>query len=199
MRLFRVTPPSSPLVSLAEVYSHLRLDPAGSPPSHPDDALISGYVGAATDHLDGWTGVIGRCLVTQTWRAEAAFPDHYGRFEIPIPVADVTSVEVLRDGAYETVPGALYTFRDMSTYGIVRPRTGMSWPAYDHDEASFRITFTAGYGEPDAVPDAIKSAALMLVGALYENREAIVTGGMPQTLPGGVDALIATYRIRPNG
>ena len=199
MRLFRVTPPTSPIVSLAEVYSHLRLDPAGSPPSHPDDALLTAYIGAATDYMDGWHGVLGQCVVTQTWRAEAAFPDYYGRFEIPMPVADVTSVEVLRDGAYETVPGALYTFRDMSSYGIVRPRTGMSWPSFDHDESSFRITFTAGFGGPDDVPDNLKAAALMHIGALYENREAIVTGGTPHVVPFNYDSLIATYRIRPNG
>jgi uncharacterized phiE125 gp8 family phage protein len=199
MRLTRVTPPATALVSLAQVYSHLRLDPVGSPPSHPDDALLETYIGAAVDHLDGFSGVLGRCLVTQTWRADAAYPDYYGRFEIPMPVAGVTSVEVLKDDAYAAVSPSLYTFRSMGAYGIVRPRNGMSWPHHDHDEAAFRITFTAGYGDPEDVPSALVTAALLLVGGWYENREAIATGGFPQKLPGGVDTLIAPYRIAPNG
>lgn len=201
MRLFRTAAPVTPLITLAQVYDHLRLDPTfgSSPAARPDDALIEGYIAAAIDHLDGYTGVLGRALVTQTWRAEAAAPDAQGCFCIPMPVTSVASVEVLRDDAYETVSPSLYAFRDMRTYGIVRPRNGLSWPRYDRDESAFKITFTCGYGAADDVPGAIKSAALLIIGGLYENREAIVTGGMPHRLPGGVDTLIAPYRIRPNG
>lgn len=191
----------APLVSLEEARAHLRLDPVfgTSPPSHPEDALVAGLVTAATGHLDGWTGVLGRALVTQEWRAEAASHDAFGRLHIPMPVAEVSSVEVLVDGAYEAVPEAFWAWRDMGTYAVVRPREGLSWPSRDHDEAAFRLNFIAGYGEPEDVPQAIRQAALLIVGNLYEHREAAITGTIINTVPHGLDMLIAPYRVRPNG
>ena len=201
MRLYRLTPPASSPVTLADVYSHLRLDPAGSPPSHPDDDLLTDLILAATQYLDGYTGVLGRCLITQEWIGAASSIGSCGYLTIPMPVADVTTVEVLVDGAYQPLSPSIWTWRDMQTYAVVRPDKGMSWPpGVDPDEAAWRVTFTAGYGATsEHVPSPLRRAALLLIGGLYENREAIVTGGNPQVLPGGVDMLIAPYRVRPNG
>jgi uncharacterized phiE125 gp8 family phage protein len=56
-----VTPPVAAPVSLAEAKAHLRVD------FDDEDALISGLIDAATQHLDGWSGVLGRALMPQTW------------------------------------------------------------------------------------------------------------------------------------
>lgn len=201
MRLFLQTPPQAPLLTLAEAYQHLRLDPSFgvSPEGRPDDALILSVITAATQHLDGWTGVLGRALVSQVYRAEAACPDASRRLQIPMPVASVDTVEVLRDDAYELVSANEWTWRDMGSWAVVQPRRGFSWPSHDADEAAFRITFTAGYGGPEDVPAPIRQAALLLLGAFYENREADITGTMITALPHGVDMLIAPWRVRPNG
>ena len=57
-----VTPPAETPVSRTEAKAHLRVDGTG------DDDLIDGLIDAAVAHLDGYTGILGRCMVTQTWR-----------------------------------------------------------------------------------------------------------------------------------
>ncbi len=197
MRVYRLSPPATLPVSLAEAWAHLRLDPSGSPLAHPEDALINLQLAAATDHLDGWAGVLGRCMITQTWCAEFARPGEFGQFKIEMPVASIVSVEKLVDGAYETVPPSDYALRQRDTEAFVRAR--LSWGRFDADEAAFRVTFTAGYGpDPADVPAPLRCAILLMLGELFENREAIVTGGTVQKIP-AFDTLIAPYRIRPNG
>ncbi|MFT3810540.1 MAG: hypothetical protein QM698_11530 [Micropepsaceae bacterium] len=199
LRIYRTVAPASLPVSLVEAWAHLRLDPSGSPLAHPEDVLINLQLAAATDYLDGWAGVLGRCMIEQTWCVEFARPGDFGQFKIEMPVAGIVSVEVLRDGAYETVPPSNYALRQRDTEAFVRPRSGLSWGRYDSDEAAFRVTFRAGYGDdPAAVPAPLRCAILLMLGELFENREAIVTGGTVQKIP-AFDALIAPYRIRPNG
>jgi len=71
----RTTPPATLPVSLTEAKLHLRVD-------HDDeDLLIEGLIGAATDHLDGWTGILGRCLEEQEWRQDF---DGFENFRLPL-------------------------------------------------------------------------------------------------------------------
>ena len=55
MRVFVVTPPE-PVVSIDEAKDHLRVDGDG------EDALIEGLVAAATGHIDGPNGWLGRAI-----------------------------------------------------------------------------------------------------------------------------------------
>ncbi|RRH71999.1 head-tail connector protein [Falsigemmobacter faecalis] len=60
---------------------------------------------------------------------------------------------------------------------------------------SQRIGVALGDGEgQQALTSALKSAALLWAGHLYEHREAVVTGTIATSLPLTVDALIAPYR-----
>ena len=52
----------------------------------------------------------------------------------------------------------------------------------------------AGYGGADDVPQAIRTAAAMLVAHWYRNREAVNVGNITSELPLGVQSLIAPYR-----
>lgn len=70
-----ITPPASPVVSLADLKAHLRVD-------HSDeDALIASLEAAAVSYLDGWGGVLGRCILAQTW----AFDAQQGEVTSPMP------------------------------------------------------------------------------------------------------------------
>lgn len=67
-------PPASPVVSVSDAKAALRI-------THDDeDALIGALVAAATQHLEGYGGVIKRALVTQSWRVAVSDADGYGRF-----------------------------------------------------------------------------------------------------------------------
>ena len=84
----RTVAPSETPVTLADAKAHLRVD-------HGDeDTLIGALVSAATEYLDGWDGILGRCLVTQTWTLER---DESCDFLAPFPQAALVS-EVTADG-----------------------------------------------------------------------------------------------------
>lgn len=50
-------PPATEPVTLDEARQHLRLDTSGNPPSHPDDALVLGWITAAREFVEQETGL----------------------------------------------------------------------------------------------------------------------------------------------
>lgn len=78
-----VTAPVAPVVSLADMKAHLRINFAD------DDAQVTAIEQAAVAHLDGWRGVLGRCLMSQTWRQDF---DTWGKLRIAMP--DASSIVV---------------------------------------------------------------------------------------------------------
>lgn len=62
--MIRVTAPTVPVIDLGEAKAHLRVL------HDDDDALIQGLIDAAVSWMDGWDGVLGRCIMPQTWRME---------------------------------------------------------------------------------------------------------------------------------
>jgi uncharacterized phiE125 gp8 family phage protein len=82
LRPILVTPPSSFPVTLDEVKKHCRVDHSD------DDDLLQAYIEVAVTHLDGWSGILGRCMLNQTWKFSArCWP---GCMLIPLP--DVSNV-----------------------------------------------------------------------------------------------------------
>lgn len=63
--MIRITPPTAEIVTLDDARAHLRVD------HDHDDMLIQTYLDAATAWVDGFDGVLGRCVMEQTWRATA--------------------------------------------------------------------------------------------------------------------------------
>lgn len=78
-----VTAPIDPVVSLADLRAHLRVVETD------DDAQIAAIERAAVAYLDGWRGVLGRCIMTQTWRQD--FTD-WGKLRIAMPDASGVTV-----------------------------------------------------------------------------------------------------------
>ena len=73
-----VTAPSEFAVNPYRVKEQLRLDP------HPqDDALIGRYIDVAIARLDGRDGLLGRCLITQTWKSTFGF--FPSQIVVPLP------------------------------------------------------------------------------------------------------------------
>jgi len=188
-----VTPPATPPVSWEEADAHLRLDgDAGQKP------LVEALIVAATAHLDGWTGILGRCLVEQTWRQD--FDCFSPCLRLPLgPVLAVGSVKWRNaDGQESTVGSASYTLiTDAGGRSRVRFKDSFAPPADLDEVAAVSVTYTAGYptvGGVSTVPAAIKQAILLHIGHLYKNREAVNAGGAATELPLAYAALIAPYR-----
>ncbi len=181
-----VSPPSETPISLAEAKAHLRVF------HDDDDALIAAHLAAATAHLDGFGGILGRCLVTQSWRQDlGAFPCDR-KLRLPLaPVASVTHVKY-RDAsdAEQTLSTSVYAGPLVDALGpFVALKSGQSWPStYARDDA-VSVTFVAGYGAASAAPEPIKAALKLHVERLY-----FADAARAPTLQAAEAALIAPYR-----
>ncbi|WP_426041508.1 head-tail connector protein [Brevundimonas sp. TWP2-3-4b1] len=181
----RTVAPAVTPVTLAEAKAHLRVDHTD------DDSLIGVLIEAATGHLDGWSGVLGRALVTQTWsQAFDAFADPLRLPMLAKTVASVTYVN--QAGATITVSSADYVLAADALGSFVECAYGVTWSSPRDQTRAVTVTFTAGEAAA-SVPSAIKAGILLMVGDLYANREGVVTGTITAINP-TVSALIAPYR-----
>jgi uncharacterized phiE125 gp8 family phage protein len=179
----RTVAPAGQPVTLAEAKAQCRVD-------HSDeDTLISGLIAAAVAHVDGYTGVLGRALLTQTWRVDADEPG-----KVVIPLEPVQSVAV----QYVDEAGATQSFTQFDlvrgdAFPFIQLKDTAVWPDTKTQPDAFRVTAVVGYGDASAVPQPIKQAILLMVGHLYANREAV--GESMTAVPMAVDALLAPYRL----
>lgn len=186
-----VTAPAEPVVSTAEAKAQVRVT------HDDDDTYLDGLVAAATGLLDGWTGVLGRCLVTQGWRLDRV---GWGG-DIRLPFPDCSNVVVKysdSDDVEQTVSSSLYQAFDDHAGSVIRFRSGFTAPTlYDDRVDPVRISFDAGYGDAEDVPEPLKQAIKLMVGHWYENREEVVIGQLDlRRLPMAFQTLIAPYRRR---
>lgn len=181
----RVVPPAELPVSLDEFKRHLRVDFAD------DDALLNALLAAAVDYLDGWTGVLGRCMVTQQWRIARGV--WFNPLALPFPGVTAASI-VYADtaGTDQTIAASLYELVEDAGAARIEFKSGFAAPALQPDRAdAIRVTLTAGYGAASAVPAALKLAVQMLAARWYE------AGAVDAARPAGIDDLIAPFRRRP--
>jgi len=196
-----VTPAAAAtVVTLPIAKAHCRID-------HPDDdALITALIAAAEAHLDGYSGILGRALLEQTWeqkfwnfyecnRNGGAFPCVY-KLRLPVGIASsIVSIHYYdSDNVDQTVGSAVYQLMtdELGSYVSLKPL--QTWPATYYREDAVTIQWKAGYGATAAlVPAAIRHAMLLLVGHWYENRESVVIGETAIELPMAVKALLAPH------
>lgn len=79
----RTTAPATPVVALADLKAHLRVDGTDS------DSVITALEKQAVAHLDGYRGILGRCILSQKWSVTYG---EAGTYRLPLP--DVSAVEV---------------------------------------------------------------------------------------------------------
>lgn len=191
-----VAPPEQFPVSLDAAKLHLRVD------HDDDDVLIASLIQAAIDHLDGWNGILGRCLAEQTWRQD--FDTLAPCLPLPLgPVIEIVSVDYVDINAQaRTLSSESYSLRIDAGGRAQIDLT--SWPSSISASATYRAGYvtipeTPADGESPAipaestVPAAIKTAITMLVGHWYANREATMTGVLSM-VPMAIDALVSPYR-----
>lgn len=185
----RTIAPGEPILTLTEAKAHLRVD-------HDDeDALITALIQAATDHIDGYAGILGRALVSQTWRINLeCWPTR--RIRLPLaPVSAITSIKYLDlAGSQQTLASANYALLEDALSPYVDWLALATLPSVFSREDVIEVLFVAGYGAASAVPQAIRHAALLLIGHLHENREAVMVGQPVFQVPKAVDALLAPFR-----
>jgi uncharacterized phiE125 gp8 family phage protein len=146
-----------------------------------DDALFEGYIAAARDYVEKYTGTP---LATQTVEIKCdCFADM-----VRLPVAPVTSLTISyvdTDGDNQTVDASDYELRADGLEASVVPAYGKRWPI---PRSGSRITVTAVVGYTD-MPKSIRHAMLLWIADAYEQRENAALPGWT-----AFDALLCNYR-----
>lgn len=156
-------------VTLAEVQQHLRLGTLDT----AEQAEITLMVDAATEHAEAFCNR-GFRSGTKT--------EQYDEF----PSSDTTALVLFADAQSVSSVSYYDTENAEQSYGTTRlvnrggrsyiyPAFGSEWPT-DCGDKPFNITVTYVDVDESSVPSSVKSAILLLVGDMYENRENSVTG-----------------------
>lgn len=203
MNIIVTSPPPCEPISLEELYTHLRLDPEGSPPEHPEDGMLSGFIATGREKIEQATR---RALVEQRIRMVLprfpTFSVRFGSVYDEDAVERDASIELLRppyqsiqsvryydtDNELQTLPTAQYFVADGALLPLLTVAEGYNWPATYARADAVLIDYTVGYtpdGSPadDAgyranIPQALKDAIKFEVQLLYdelspEKRKAI--------------------------
>jgi uncharacterized phiE125 gp8 family phage protein len=186
--LERVSGPAVEPLSLDEAKLHLRLE------GGEEDALVAALIKATREMAERHTG---RALITQGLRL---WLDRWpcGRRSIDLPrppLASVASVTVYdADDSPSPVEPAAWLADRIATPGRLVLRAGVTAPVSGRVANGIAIDYEAGYGPAGTdVPEPIRRGMALLLGHLFESREA---GGLGQRpLPLGVEALWAPYRL----
>lgn len=186
----RVTLPAETPVSLDEVKAHLKVEHTD------DDTYLRALIQVVTDHLDGYSGILGRALVTQSWRMDLRrFP---GDRELRFPLLPVQSISAVNYwdalNADQTLDASAYSLYVNSFGPVLLFNGGTQWPGLYSRADAVRVTFVAGYGTPNDVPAPIKHAMLLMIGDLYASRGEKIRGD--SMVEPAIDALLAPFRVR---
>jgi len=170
-------------VALEDAKIHLRVD------GDEEDAWIRRAIVAAREFCETFQG---RAYIPRTFRLGLErFPSGRSIYLPRPPLQSVAGITyTLADGTEKTLDPALYLVETTSEPGAIHLRPGASWPGVTLAPGlPVQVEFTAGYA-PDAVPKRAVQAILLLVGAWYENREAVAVGSVPRELAFAVEALL---------
>lgn len=165
MRVNVVTPPQ-PVVTYEQVVARLKLG------GGEDERLdVEAMIAAATGHIDGPDGWLGRAIGRQ--ELEARFDLWCGatvRLPFP-PVLELVSAHYL-DGSNIERDANL---ADLELIGSDVVSAGSSWPweGGSRRREAIRIRYRAGY---EALPPVIETAILLMVGDLYRHRGTVAAG-----------------------
>lgn len=142
-------------VSIDEVKTRLKID------HNDEDSLLETYIKAATEYCQQyqWAQYI-----------TATFVERWDRFPCVItpqmcPLATVTSLQYV-DTAGTTQTLTVTTDYTVDAYkqpGRIAPAYSTSWPTTRGYLNDVVLTYTAGYGDPEDVPDEIKLAIILKV------------------------------------
>lgn len=185
----RTTAPAAPVVTFDEANQWLH-------DAEDQRALVEGLIASATAHLDGWSGILGRCLVNQGWLAKFCEWPSCGILRLPFPDVSAATVKYFdADNVEQTVAGASVAVLSDELGSYVRFSDSYTFPTlYDDRGDAVQVTLTAGYGAAaEDVPPPIKTAILLTAAHWFEHREAVGDGSLKE-LPLGAYALVAPYR-----
>ena len=186
-----LTPPVIEPVTVQEASRHCRVDE-----DIPDYFLIEGFITASRQSIEEY---LRRQLLTATWKYSLdRFPN---LIKLPRPPAQsVTMIEYIDENEQlQTLDPSQYQVDVASEPARVMVAKGQSWPSTSFEVFNkVQITYVAGWTNPTLIPPPIRLGVSMLVGDLYEHREARLDMGSGLTAieqNETYDRLLWFYRI----
>ncbi|HTV69323.1 MAG TPA: head-tail connector protein [Rhizobiaceae bacterium] len=160
----RTIAPAVPVVTLAEVRQMLHVD------HQDDDHLLQSLIDAAHSHLDGYSGILGRALITQTWQQD--FKDFTCEpLRLPLkPIQEVSTVTYY-DGSNDEqeLDDTVWQLLTDASGSYLALQADQSWPGVYGRSDAVRVTYVAGYGDAASdVPAALHTAIILYVQMHYD-------------------------------
>ncbi|WDI41829.1 head-tail connector protein [Bremerella sp. P1] len=183
MSLITVTKSDTLPITLADVKSHLLVE------HDLDDDLITSYIWTAISYAEDYTG---RDFTATTY--DWVLSCWHEKFELPrVPVTAITSLKYYdSDNSQQTWSSSnYYTIIPTNMPAILVPDANITKPSLKARPDAITIRFSAGY---TALPWQVDAAIKLIVGHLYENRQAEITGTITTELKLGVDRLLSQHR-----
>lgn len=181
MALRRSSEPAELPLTLDEIKARLRVGEAA------DDADLMSMQRAAVRLLDGPEGILNRALVSQglVYTLDA-FPARDCGFDLPLPpLIEVTQVAYIDlAGAVQTWGSANYRVLNAATpsaKGRIELAYNAAWPSTRAMAQAVTVSYLAGYGARNAVPETVRALVLALVKESYDFRDPVAPGEMKPT------------------
>lgn len=171
-------------ITVAQAKEHLRI-------THSDEDT---YIEALTLAASEWCEEFQRRVYLQREVVEYldSFPTVIRPTKSPLVSMVITYYDT--DDAIQTLAAANYEIDIVTEPGRITEAYGTYWPeTYDKINAVV-LTYQAGYAARANIPEEIKHAVKLMVGHLYENREAASQVNI-QTIPLGAKSLLSMKRI----
>lgn len=187
MSLKRTVDPTELPISLDELKDHIR------DTRTVEDPLLMFYLRSVVDQLDGAAGFLNRALLTQTWEWKIddfpgwnAYALDYGCLRVPLPpLQSVSSIQYIdTNGDTQTLAASKYNVLDTGNptrQGRIELAYGETWPSVRDQKDAVTITFVAGFGDRNALPDSIKHLIMVLVAGAACSRMPVSDKTMYET------------------
>ena len=177
-------------VDIALAKKHLRIDAD----ENAENDLIEGYIAAAVEWIEGYTGLIlTPRTVIETFDAFAP------RIRLRAwPIVSIDGVSWLdRSGIEQDIPVDGHRLSAGRRPATLSAAAGTAWPcSIAADGGAVEIEMSAGFATPEDVPRAVVQAILLLVAHSYAFREPVAERTSSEELPFGVSALLRRWRVR---
>lgn len=189
--MFKLITAPSEIITVAEAADFMRAEFSAS-----EETLIETFITAARQMCEEY--LFRRIGVQTVEYREKGFPYPGAPIVLPAPLISVTSIKYLDvNNVEQTFDVSDYIVSD-SDPGMIFPVT--SWPDTSLVGDSVRVVFAAGYSAPgesplqsEVLPQTIRTAMLMQIADLYENREAQTD--KPLTANQTLVNLLSAYRL----
>lgn len=178
------TAPTSEPITTDQAKAHLQVTGTDF------DDEIDAWIIAARQYVENYTG---RQIMPATWELYMdQLPDDHFYIE-PCPVTGVSEVLYFdSDNAEQTIDADDLDINIISEPAKIQMAYGESWPTTYEKQNAVKVTFISGYSNNN-VPYPIKSAMLLIIGHLFENRGDEGHRNFPKSINNLLDPYVITH------